>query len=63
MLTFLTYFVLVINGDRINRFHLFWDTLVSCDFVAFGVRQSYCKTSFRETVGYGQNMPVSSRGW
>ena len=27
MLTFLTYFVLVINGNRINRFHLFWDTL------------------------------------
>ena len=30
MLTFLTYFVLVINGNRINRFHLFWDTLYIC---------------------------------
>ena len=34
MLTFLTYFVLVINGNRINRFHLFWDTLYFKKIVA-----------------------------
>jgi len=27
MLTFSAYFVLVINGNQINGFHLFWDTL------------------------------------
>jgi len=27
MLKFSAYFVLVINGNQINGFHLFWDTL------------------------------------
>jgi len=27
-LTFLTYFVLVINSNRMNEFHLFWETHV-----------------------------------
>ena len=38
MLTFLTYFVLVINGNRINRFHLFWDTL----YLTFSVTITNC---------------------
>jgi len=37
MLTFSEYFVLVINGNQINGFHLFWDTL-------------YLPSSFAQTV-------------
>ena len=32
MLKFLTYFVLVINCNRINGFYLFWDTLYDSVF-------------------------------
>ena len=35
MLRLLLYFVLVINGNRINGFHLFWDTL----YIRFSKRQ------------------------
>ena len=37
MLTFLTYFVLVINGNRINRFHLFWNTLYTTKYIGMNV--------------------------
>ena len=47
MLTFLTYFVLVINGNRINRFHLFWDTLYlnryTCIYILTSANTSFNK--------------------
>ena len=44
MLTFLTYFVLVINGNRINRFHLFWDTLQVGKTIRTNILQYPCNT-------------------
>ena len=45
MLTFLTYFVLVINGNRINRFHLFWDTLYLITFQSMLSSKQICYTT------------------
>ena len=65
MLTFLTYFVLVMNGNRINRFHLFWDTLY---FVAESIRTDGLNFGFAESMQIsGKNIwikvTICNRKW
>ena len=50
MLTFLMYFVLIINSNQMNGFYLFWDTLFFVNLPAYANNKILMKISINNNL-------------